>query len=160
MASSSTRSIVLLPILPKYAAPIMEGTKRVEFRKRAFGRQVSHVVVYSSSPVKQVVGFFKILDIDEASPEQLWRRYSQVGGIEKSDFDRYFAQAPRGVAIKVGKVHVLSQPLPLSLLQPGFRPPQSYAYLSQEVFERIRSRTLRKKLPRVTDGRQLQLKAS
>jgi predicted transcriptional regulator len=57
----------------------MEGTKQVEFRKRAFGRQVSYVVVYSSSPVKQVVGFFEISGIDEASPGQLWRRYSQVG---------------------------------------------------------------------------------
>jgi predicted transcriptional regulator len=142
MAPLPTRAVVLLPIQPQYATPIMDGTKRVEFRKRGFGREVSHVVVYSSSPVKQVVGFFEILGIEEDSPRRLWRRYAQVGGIDKEDYDRYFSNVPSGVAIKVGSVHVLREPVPLAQLKPGFRAPQSYAYLSEEDFAWIRSRVM------------------
>jgi len=143
MATPAARSVVLLPIQPRYAEPILEGIKRVEFRKRVFRREVSHVVVYSSSPVKQVVGFFEILGIDQDAPEHLWRRYSRVGGIEKEDYDRYFARTERGVAIRVGKVHVLQRPVPLDELEPDLRAPQSYAYLSQRAFARIRSRRLK-----------------
>jgi predicted transcriptional regulator len=143
MASSSTRSVVLLPIKPRYAMPIMDGTKRVEFRKRNFGREVSHVVVYSSSPVKKVVGFFEIHDIVEDAPQRLWRRFAQVGGIDRADYDRYFSEAPRGVAIKVGRVHALRRPFPLEQLEPGLRPPQSYAYLSKEAFDKVRARMQR-----------------
>ena len=123
MASPTARSVVLLPIQPRYATPILEGLKRVEFRKRAFRREVSHVVVYSSSPVKQVVGFFDILGIDEAPPAQLWRRYSRVGGILREDYDRYFSRCEGGGDIS-----------------PELRAPQSYAYLSSNAFTKIRGR--------------------
>lgn len=140
MASPTPRSVVLLPIQPRYANPILDGVKRVEFRKRAFRREVSHVVVYSSSPVKQVVGFFEILGIDEAPPAQLWSRYSHVGAILKEDYDRYFSRCDDGVAIRVGKVHVFKKPFPLGDISPELRAPQSYAYLSPHAFTRIRGR--------------------
>ena len=143
MAPSTARAVVLLPIQPRYAEPILGGLKRVEFRKRVFRRDVSHVVVYSSSPVKQVVGFFEILGIDVDSPEHLWRRYSREGWIEKEDYDRYYSRTARGVAIQVGKVHVFQTPFPLDELQADLRPPQSYAYLSQRIFARLQSRRLK-----------------
>ncbi|NOK19405.1 hypothetical protein [Corallococcus carmarthensis] len=140
MAPPTPRAVVLLPIQPRYATPILEGLKRVEFRKRAFRREVSHVVVYSSSPVKQVVGFFDILGIDEAPPAQLWRRYSRVGAILKEDYDQYFSRCEGGVAIQVGKVHVFAKPFPLGDISPELRAPQSYAYLSSHAFTKIRGR--------------------
>jgi predicted transcriptional regulator len=143
MASPSIGSVVLLPIQPQYATPILGGTKQVEFRKRPFRRDVTHVVVYSSSPIQQVVGFFELLGIDEDSPEQLWRRYSRVGGITKMDYDRYYASTPRGVAIRVGRVHVLREPLPLARVDPDLHPPQSYAYLSDRAFARVRAQRFR-----------------
>lgn len=144
MASSSTRSVVLLPIKPKYADHILQGIKQVEFRKRSFARHVTHVVVYSSNPIKQVVGFFEFLGVDEDSPEHLWRRYAKIGGIEKADYDQYYAKVSRGVAIKVGKVHVLFNPIPLAQLEAGLRPPQNYTYLSARAFARVRTRKLRR----------------
>ncbi|RKH60501.1 hypothetical protein [Corallococcus llansteffanensis] len=140
MAPPPPRAVVLLPIQPRYATPILDGLKRVEFRKRAFRREVSHVVVYSSSPVKQVVGFFEILGIDEAPPAQLWRRYSREGAILKEDYDRYFSHCEGGVAIRVGKVHVFQKPFPLGDITPEMRAPQSYAYLSAHAFTKIRGR--------------------
>jgi predicted transcriptional regulator len=141
MAPSTARSVVLLPIRPCYADPILAGLKRVEFRKRPFRREVSHVVVYSSSPVQRVVGFFEILGIEEDSPEQLWRRFSGVGYIDKEDYDRYFAQSSRGVAIRVGQVHTFQEPFALGELGRGLRVPQSYAYLNPKVLSKLRSRS-------------------
>jgi len=138
----------------------MDGTKRVEFRKRGFGREVSHVVVYSSSPVKQVVGFFEILGIEEDSPRRLWNRYAQVGGIDKEEYDRYFSKAPSGVAIRVGRVHVLRQPFPLDQLKPGLRAPQSFAYLSETDFARVHARPLRQPQRRQVAEEQLPLVGS
>lgn len=141
MAPAATRSVVLLPIRPCYADPILAGLKRVEFRKRPFRREVSHVIVYSSSPIQRIVGFFEILGIEEGPPDQLWRRYSGVGCIDKEDYDRYFAQTARGVAIRVGQVHTLQEPFVLGELGRGLRVPQSYAYLNPRVLSKLRSRS-------------------
>lgn len=60
MASTAPRAVVLLPIKPRYATRIMDGSKRVEFRRRPFGRVPEWVVIYASAPVKQVVGLFAL----------------------------------------------------------------------------------------------------
>lgn len=118
----------------------MSGTKRVEFRKRAFGRNVSHVVVYASSPVKRVLGYFEVGQIDSASPRELWRRYAAVGGISKGDYEAYFGDSAEGVAIGVRRVHVLAHPLPIGDVLPSGRAPQSYAYLPAATLSRLLQR--------------------
>jgi hypothetical protein len=47
------------------------------------------------------------------------------------------------VAIKVGRVHVLREPIPLTRIQPNLRPPQNYAYLSERAFARVRAQKFR-----------------
>jgi hypothetical protein len=42
--------IVFLPIKPIYAERLMDGTKRFEFRRRPMSADVTHIVVYASSP--------------------------------------------------------------------------------------------------------------
>ena len=44
---------VLLSIKPEFANKIFEGTKRFEFRKSIFKKEVKTVVVYASSPLQQ-----------------------------------------------------------------------------------------------------------
>lgn len=122
----------------------MSGTKTVEFRKRPFGRHVTHVVVYASSPVKQVLGYFEVSGVDQASPSELWRRYSEVGGIERPAYDEYFGAATEAVAIQVSRVHAFAKPMPLTGIFPSGRPPQSYAYLPRETLGRL---SRRKRLP-------------
>ncbi len=118
----------------------MSGAKKVEFRKRPFGRDVTHVVVYASSPVKRVLGFFEVKEIDEASPRVLWQRYAAVGGISREDYDGYFGLASSAVAIRVERVHSLRTPIPLSEVLPAGRAPQSYAYLPASVVPRLSRR--------------------
>src|SRR5450756_1588152 len=45
----------LLSIRPQYAAAILRGEKRYEFRRTVFSRHVDVVLVYVPSPVRRVV---------------------------------------------------------------------------------------------------------
>ena len=137
MADAAPRTVVLLPIKPRYARPILGGLKRVEFRKKRFSRRPSHVVVYASSPVKKVVGFFEVSDLESAPIQDLWQRYGSRGGIQAADFFEYYGSGLEGVAISVGRVTALEEPMELTALGLGERPPQNYAYVGPEVLERL-----------------------
>ena len=57
---------VLLSIKPKYVKGIMNGNKRYEFRRSIFRcrEDIELVYIYSTSPVKKIVGVFTIKSID------------------------------------------------------------------------------------------------
>lgn len=139
MAERQDIAAVLLPIKPYFAEKIMDGQKRIEFRKTRFCRDVSHVVVYASSPVQRILGYFRISHIDEASPRLLWKRYAAVGGITKSALMDYFAGSEVGVAIGIDWVVPVQEPLPVSCLGRTVKVPQSYAYIDERQFARVRA---------------------
>ena len=139
MARAESPVVVLLPIKPRYAQPIMSGHKRVEFRKTVFARVPSHVVVYASSPVQKVLGYFKVSDIDVAAVDALWAKYAPVGGIDKDDFVRYYAGREAGVAVGVGQVTAAAIPVGLADLGMDHRPPQNFMYVAPDVLQALRS---------------------
>lgn len=135
MATPSAPAVALLSIHPQYADAIMRGDKKVEFRKQPFARPVEHVVIYATAPVQRVVGTFRVAECDIAEPAELWRRYGDVGGIERDDFEGYYGQRSSGVAIAIE-----GAPIPLDLPLDAVdqvRPPQSFAYLTIETASRI-----------------------
>lgn len=136
MAHSSNRSVaLLLSIKPKFARAIMSGDKRVEFRRAAYRGNVKTILVYATSPVQRLIGYFDVAFVDESSPNALWRKYHRVGGIEYREYKRYYTGAQRAVAIGVGKVHPLEIEHPLSRLGPGTVPPQSFRYVSMTAVQ-------------------------
>jgi len=138
MASGPDRRVALLSIHPRFARSIMSGEKRVEFRKVRFRDEVSHIIVYATSPVQKVLGYFGVSHIDEAPPGRLWARYGAIGGVRKDEFRAYFASSSQGVAIGVGEVEALREPLPLSVLGDSATVPQSFSYLGARAFEKLR----------------------
>ncbi len=141
MAGTESATVVLLPIKPQYARPIMDGTKGVEFRKTSFAHSPTHVLVYASSPVKSVLGYFEVGDIVVDSVEALWARYADVGGITEDAFRDYYVGHERGVALGVGPVHALADPLPLAAL--GLAgPPQSFMYVGRHVLDDLQRRSM------------------
>tara|TARA_B100000965_G_scaffold88138_2_gene71484 strand:- start:932 stop:1369 length:438 start_codon:yes stop_codon:yes gene_type:complete len=130
-------SIALLSIHPRFARRILEGKKRVEFRKRGFGRAVTHVVVYATQPVGRVVGFFTVKRVSIATPRSLWADYCSVGGIGGDEFWRYYQGKSEGCAIEVADVWALERPIPLGDLG-SMGAPQSFAYLSLRQFAVVR----------------------
>ena len=119
---------VLLSIKPKYANQILKGNKRYEFRKSVFkNRNLDVVYIYSSSPVKRIVGAFSIKKIIEKHPEQLWNEFKDFSGVDEADFFCYFRGKEKGFAIEIGDVEVFDPINPKDVI-PGFVPPQSFCY--------------------------------
>lgn len=137
MALPEDCSVALLPIKPVYANAIIAGTKRVEFRKTRFRRDVTHVVVYASTPVQRIIGIFRVSDIDDGAPGELWRRHHKHGGISSTAFDVYYAGVEMGVAIGITDVIQLSRPLALRSIR--VKAPQSFRYLTNVEIARLRN---------------------
>lgn len=115
----------------------MAGRKRVEFRRARFAKPVSHVIVYATSPVKRVLGYFQVDHITEAEPSALWRQFSEVGEIEIDAFSRYYEGVSDGVAIGVGEVVKLGEPMELHVLLPEAVAPQSYRYADSQTIHEL-----------------------
>ena len=128
--------VALLSIKPIYANAILDGKKKVEFRKRAFKRPVSHVVIYATTPVQRIVGWFRTKALEQMSPSALWKRFATVGGISRDDFNTYYDGSNFGVAIHVDQPRRLANPISIKRIKVSAAP-QSYAYLSAAVFDRL-----------------------
>lgn len=129
----------LISVHPKYVRLILDGSKRVEFRRVWAARPVTHLVLYSTAPEMSVVAILEIKQTVEASIAGLWDLAKQHGGgLSRAMLREYFLNKSRGYGLVIGAVRTLAAPIPLTAAIPGMRPPQSYAYLTAEQFECIR----------------------
>ena len=122
---------VLLSIKPKYCERIKNGNKKYEFRKVIFKRKVSTVYIYSSSPVKKIIGKFSIGNILNDSPSQLWKTCNGASGLSEDEFFNYFAYSDRGYALKIDKLELFDPVDPYTQLD-NFVAPQSFCYVNPE----------------------------
>lgn len=130
---------LLLSVRPKHARRILEGTKTIELRRICprVGRG-DLVLVYATSPVRAVVGSFRIDSVICESPEDLWARTGSDAGVTQEQFAEYFDGASLAVGIVISDPHPFSLPITLPYLRtfwPGFHPPRSYRYLGHSVRE-------------------------
>lgn len=110
---------------------ILSGEKLYEYRKTVFHRPVDKVYIYASSPVCMIVGEFRIDDIFEATPSELWTATHTNSGVSRSFFFHYFKGKPKAYAIKVKDV--VAYPIPVSpyKVRKDFKAPQSYIYVEE-----------------------------
>jgi type I restriction enzyme, S subunit len=121
---------VLLSIKPKYVKSIIEGDKRYEFRKTIFkNREINRIFIYSSSPVKKIVGTFEIGGILEDHPVNLWDTVKEFAGIDNRNFFAYFEGKSRAFAIEIQNLQEFIDPIDPYETMPGFVPPQSFCYI-------------------------------
>lgn len=120
---------VLISIKPEYANKIFEGSKKYEFRKVIFKNpDIKTVIVYSSSPVQQVIGEFEIDEIISCNPENIWRITKSYSGVSKDFFNEYFYNREVAHAIKIKKVKKYKKPLCIRQDLKAL-PPQSFCYI-------------------------------
>ncbi len=127
-----------MSIHPEFAQLILDGKKKVEFRKTCFASPISHIVIYATTPLKKVVGYFEVQGIQVATPEKLWQFYSKVAGVDQKFFQDYYGSTNQGVAIEVGKVYQLSHFLSLNCISASLLAPQNYIYIDEKLFDLIR----------------------
>lgn len=125
---------VLISIRPKYAKLIFTGQKTIELRRVMPNvNEGDLIVVYVSSPVKQVWGTFEVSAIIEEPIDVLWQKVKNQAGISYTEYIDYFSGVDHGFGLVIQKAKVKANPISLSDLRmqwSGFIPPQSYRYLS------------------------------
>ena len=120
---------MLLSINPAHVEYILNGTKRFEFRKVRSRRAVRSILIYSTAPVRQVVGEAEVVGTVYGSPEEVWDRTYGYSGITKQFFDEYYCGHQRAIAYELGEISVYEAPKSLDDL--GVRcAPQSFVYVS------------------------------
>ena len=138
VADGEDGSIALLSIHPEYVRLMVEGAKRVEFRRTAFARPVTHIVVYSTTPEKRLVGYFEVADVDRDSPTSLWRKHKNSSGISRERLFEYFKGGRHAVAIIMGAFYSFKKELSLEDIG-VFAPPRSYRYLDRGILATLES---------------------
>ena len=109
---------------------ILEGTKKIEFRKQIFrDRSRDTIFIYSSSPTKKIVGYFRLGEIVEGHPDYLWEQFWNVSGIEEETFFEYFAGRENGYAIRIDELEQFGKPIDPHEIFDRFVPPQSFCYV-------------------------------
>ena len=131
-------SDVFISVHPQHVNNILNGTKTVEFRRRfPSADRIADALVwlYSSSPVKAVVGVARVEGVEHMPIGKLWATYCTRGGVDKSTFSDYFSGAVKGFAIRLRDITSLVPRIPQSSLrQVGFYVPQSYRYVTDDVY--------------------------
>lgn len=122
---------VILSIKPIYANAIINGVKKVEFRKLPFKREVHKVYIYSSAPEQRILGYFTVDNIVADSPLVLWKRFNKVGVIQREAFFEYFSNKSIGYSIQIKTVKRFKKVIDPKDVFKDFVPPQSYMYCDE-----------------------------
>ena len=127
------RRVLVLSLKPKYADAILSGTKTVELRRTRPNIKIPTLtLIYSTSPVRSIVGSCRADWTESRTLRDLWRLTSDRTGVSRREFHEYFAGLSEGVALHLSGAQRAEAPVSLAQLRRlvgGFRPPQSFAYL-------------------------------
>ncbi len=121
-------SQMLLSIKPQYVREILSGKKKYEFRKFRCRDEIDTIIIYATSPIKEVVGEVSLIQIIEGDVEHVWNQTSPYGGVLKEDYQEYYKARDVAIAYQLGEVTRYEKPK--KLLDYGLTyAPQSYAYI-------------------------------
>ena len=123
---------VILSIKPRYSDPIISGHKTVELRRR-FPTNIptgTIAYIYSTTPVRAIIGYAEILDVLKMHVGDIWDNYAHVSCIDKPDFDSYFEGVTHGFVLCFKNAQAFKREIGLNELrdQYDFIPPQSFLY--------------------------------
>jgi predicted transcriptional regulator len=121
---------VLLSIKPEFVQKIFFQSKKYEFRKIIFKKDVESVAIYCTMPIGRIVGEFTIADILADSPEEIWTVTKNYAGISKKYYDEYFKGKQTAYAIKIGNLLKYEVEIDPFIKFPNFVAPQSFRYFN------------------------------
>jgi predicted transcriptional regulator/DNA-binding XRE family transcriptional regulator len=134
---------IVLSVKPAYAEKILEGTKTVELRRRFTLSDVKGITtyIYSTSPVRAMVGTAQIKNVSRLSIRELWKHHRRSASIPKRDFDAYFEGLNEGYAVQISNARPFPRRIELAELKErfGFSAPQSYLYAKPNLLRALRN---------------------
>ena len=143
---------LILSLKPRYAELIFEGLKKVEFRRR-IASQISgrDVIIYVSSPVRKLRGGFRVGQVWEGTPDEVWNNIAHFAAIARQEFDAYFQGQTVAYALEVTNLWEYQSPVELNWLRnqfDNFVVPQSWRYAKNE--ERKAFQEMKRRHPTTT----------
>lgn len=121
-------SKILMPINPIYVEKILSGTKKYEYRKTLPKKNIDKMIIYSTSPIKKVIGEAEILEILIDDKEKIWELTKDNSGINKKFYNDYYKNKDKAVAYKLGKITKYKKEKDLAEYNINYSP-QSFVYL-------------------------------
>lgn len=122
--------VILLSIKPQYVEKILEGEKKFEYRKRLSNCDIGKIIIYSTAPVKAVVGEVEVKGTLSMSKTALWEETKSQAGISRAKYREYFADSKKANAYILGKAYRYTETITLDEL--GIKhAPQSFVYLTK-----------------------------
>ena len=127
---------MLISIRPRFVDRILDGSKTVELRRsRPLVLPGQPVLIYATSPTAAIVARCRIGSVETNSPEGMWSRHRDRVGVDRAEFDGYYADAKLAVALHLMDVERLLHPVTLRNLRRAgrFHPPQTWQFFSAEA---------------------------
>jgi predicted transcriptional regulator len=131
---------VCYPIKPIYSEKIMNGQKKYELRKRLPNSEIDYILIYSTTPVAKVVGYAEVKKTHVKPVHDMWIMVSPLAGISKEDYMSYFDGKENAYAIELKNVWRFKSPFDIKEINKNFTVPQSFCYVSEEDFKRLKRR--------------------
>ena len=121
---------ILLSIKPKYVERILEGTKKVEYRRVIPKcKDITHIIIYASAPICQVVAEVSVSNILSDKPSTLWEKTLSIGGISNDEYFAYFINREVAHAFVIDEIKKFTPYR--KLIDYGIKtPPQNFLYIN------------------------------
>jgi len=128
----TSRYDLIMSMRPAYAGALLRGNKTVEIRRKFSSKWVgAHTLIYSSQPESSFVGSFRISNVVEGSPKDIWCNFRPEIGCDQDEYDQYTKGADKVYAIITDDRFAFKNRIPSiqvsHLLKRDFTAPQSYS---------------------------------
>lgn len=122
--------VKLFSIRQIYSDRIFRKEKLVEFRRQNVNINRNETcLVYTSSPIKRITGYFVVKEKIRLPIRMLWDKTKEIAGITREEFLKYFDGCNEGTALVFEFVEEFVKSLSIDEIKSSirsFRPPQSY----------------------------------
>lgn len=119
---------ILLSVKPEYSEKIFNGVKKFEYRKSLAKKDVNRILIYTTSPIKLIIGEVEVIEKISLEVTKLWAKTQNYSGMSKKKYLWYFNGYVNASAYKLGKITKYETPKTLD--QFGVKQaPQSFVYI-------------------------------
>ena len=129
----SNTANIMISVHAKYVEKFLEGTKRIEVRRRRMNIQPgTRVWIYTTAPEARVGVSAVIESICISAPRILWKMHHLELGVTRSEFDAYFSGSNYACGLVLRDILRLEQALRLAEFRNrcrAFQPPQFFKRL-------------------------------
>src|SRR5688572_1125403 len=102
MTNHDNSRVALMSLRPRFAAALLRGSKSAEVRRRRVRLDDGSLcLVYASSPVRALVGAFRVASTDTGAPEVLWERWGARTALKRAEFDAYLCGCSEAAVILI-----------------------------------------------------------